>query len=797
MKKITVSVRELIAFVMRGGSLDRPYVSFARLRQGTALHSLVQAKAPEGYMPEVPLSIDMTVGGVELTLTGRADGIIDLGATAVLDEIKSTARSLSSVRPSDFPEYTAQADCYAYMYAMSRGYTKMTVRLTFVSTDTLESESYDAVRTLDELHGRVLGLIEEYLRFAKIEAEGYECFSESAKKLKFPHRGYREGQEEIILDTFAAVRRGKRLLVEAPTGIGKTLSVCYGAVKAVGEGAGRRIFYLTPKSTVGAAPMAAFDTMRAHGLKARIITLLAKEKCCFCKDIVHECSSMTCAYSNGHYDRVNDALYTLLTNYEDIDKEAVDTVARAHCVCPYELMLDAAMYCDIIICDCNYLFDPRVHLRRFFDEDCNPTQNIALIDEAHHLVERAREMFSAELSLTPYAALRAVIPENDFILYSPLSSLVRELEALRDKCADNRHFEGEDECATALSTERFGDLTCAAQEFFLAATQWLRVNGDNAAEIPFAAATLASAVREAAFTAKRYADAAKRSDKHFRHLVTRRGERVNARVICIDPSSLLDYAMERVHSAVLFSATLSPVEYYKDLLGAKKAHSISVPSPFDKKNLFVAIMNKISLRYSDRERTLEAMVEAIDATVSARCGNYLVFLPSYEMLRQVVHAYKRIDPFAKIIAQKPDMTAAEREAFISSFTEDGATVGFAVLGGMFAESIDLVGEKLIGTVIVGTGLARLNLETNIIADYFEATREAGFEYAYLYPAMNKVLQAAGRVIRTEDDRGVCVLIDDRFATPQYSRLLTGHLKDIRLVPSSESLMSALERFWED
>ncbi len=797
MATVNISVRELIAFVMRRGSLDRPIASLARLRQGTAIHKMVQSRAPEGYMPEVPLSCEITLGELTFHLSGRADGIIDGGTTAIIDEIKSTSRALTSLKLSDFPEYTAQAECYAYMYAAMRGYSRVTVRLTFVSTDTYECEHYDTVRSIDELRGRVVGLLTEYLPFAKIEAESIENFVSSAKKLKFPHHDYRLGQQDIILEAFAAVRKGKRLVAQAPTGIGKTLSVCYGAVKAIGEGAGRRIFYLTPKSTVGAAPMAAFDLMRGHGLRARVITLFAKEKCCVGSMGPKDCTSVTCANANGHYERINDALYTLLTRYGDIDKSAVETVAREYCVCPYELMLDAAMYCDIIICDCNYLFDPRVFLRRFFDDDCDASKNVALVDEAHDLVDRAREMYSAELSLSDFTGFAPLIPDSDFILYAPLKNIIGELSSLRDKCTENHAFVGDDEYGTLLQSEQFSGVADACREFFAAATQWLRVNGDNASDVPFGAHTLAHAVREASFAAKRFADAAKRADGNFRHLAERRGERVKVRVICIDPSRLLDKCMTRVRSTVLFSATLAPMDYFCDLLGAKNAARLQLPSPFERDQLFTAIMNKVSLRYADRERTLEAVIEIIDAVVNARYGNYLIFLPSYEMLSKVAHAYRRYDPSADIRVQKPDMTEAERAKFLANFKENGAVIGFAVLGGMFAESIDLAGDKLIGTVIVGTGLARLNLETNIIADYFQETREAGFEYAYLYPAMNKVLQAVGRVIRSENDRGVCVLIDDRYATPQYSRLLTDHLKDIRLAPSAEALLGALEEFWEE
>ncbi len=794
--QVNISVRELISFVMRSGSVDRQYASFSRMRQGTALHRLVQSRGGEGYTPEVPLSLDIDYGELTFTLSGRADGIINAGGSVTVDEIKSIKKAPSHVSPADYPEYIAQAECYAYMYAKLYGLSSVTVRITFVSTETKEQESYDAVKTACELEESVYSLLKEYYRFAVLDAESREAFVSSAHRLKFPLKDYRMGQQDIILEAFHAVRDGQRLFVQAPTGIGKTLSVCYGAIKAVGEGSGRRIFYLTPKSTVGEAPMSAFTTMREHGLKCRIITLTAKEKCCLCREAVRDCSSVVCPYSHGHFDRINDALYSLLTEGGDVlTREKIERVAREYSVCPYELSLDAALFSDIIICDCNYLFDPRVYLKRFFEAGCNADENIALIDEAHDLVDRAREMYSAELNLSEFSSLFSVIPESDFILHLPLRHLCDEMAELRKLCRQNEYCDGDEPCGSYLSKEAFFDVADAAKEFFSAAMKWLPVNGEFAAEVPYGGGNLEAAIRCAAFNAKKYADMAGLSDEHFLHLAERRGKAVRIRLICVDPSPLLDIRMGRVRSSVLFSATLKPIDYYCDLLAGKDAVTLTLPSPFDREQLFSAIMHKVSMRYSDREYTLSSVVEIIDTVVNSKYGNYLVFLPSYEMLRKVASAYKRCDPTADIRVQRPDMTADMRRDFLAHFTEDSAVIGFAVLGGVFSESVDLAGEKLIGTVIVGTGLARLNIETGIIADYFQDKKERGFEYAYLYPAMNKVLQAAGRVIRSEHDRGVCVLVDDRYATPQYSRLLTDHIRDIHLVSTTEALSAALEEFW--
>ncbi|MBO5217880.1 MAG: ATP-dependent DNA helicase, partial [Clostridia bacterium] len=528
----------------------------------------------------------------------------------------------------------------------------------------------------------------------------------------FPYKDFRLGQSDIILDVFRAIKKGRRLLVEAPTGIGKTLSVCYAAVKALGEGAGKRIFYLTPKSTVGAAPAAAFDAMRAHGLKIRVITLMAKEKCCLCREAVRDCSHVLCENSEGHYDRISDALYELIS-HDTITPELTRETAAKHRVCPYELSLDAAMFADVIICDCNYLFDPRVYLRRFFDEGCDPAENIALIDEAHDLVDRARDMYSAKVARSDVSLLGDIIPESDFILYSPLQAYLREFSRLKKRCGETLRETEEGEFGTHLSREPFDALVDAAEDFSKAAFEWLKTNGAalDGLTLPVPEKKdrlIADEVRDAAYAARTFAKACERADKRFRHLVeVERGD-IRVKLMCMDPSRLLLERTLRVRACVLFSATLTPIDYFSDLLLAKKCTAVQLPSPFEREQLFTAVMDRVSLRLADRERTIGDVVEIIDAAVSAKRGNYLVFLPSYAMLRKVARHYKSIADGVRIITQKQDMLPADREAFLAKFREGGAVVGFAVLGGVFSESVDLAGERLSGVVIIGTGLASLN-----------------------------------------------------------------------------------------
>ena len=809
---IKLSVRDLTDFICRTGSVDSRS-GISRMLEGTRLHGIIQSRQGKDYRREVSLAQTFRLDELIFELSGRADGILDEGDAFTIDEIKTTAQNLRYIREEDYPAYRAQAECYACMFALENKLDFVRTRLTFCNIETEECIFFYRDHTIEELLERVKSLLSEYKKWTLLRLDAERELRESAEKLKFPFREYRDGQSELVLAAFRAFRRHERLIAQAPTGIGKTMSVLYPAYKALGSGFGRRIFYLTSKTTLREAAENAVDLLRRHGLRTRGIVITAKEKICLCRDAVRDCSSIVCPYSSGHYDRVNDALYALLSGYESYNLTLIQEIAREYEVCPFELSLDAALFCDLIICDYNYLFDPNASLKRFFGDyydgdGCIPDENILLIDEAHNLGERARDMFSSELVLEPFLRLLRTIPESDMLLYLPLRLLCREFLRLKRHC-------GEDNGGVFMSHkpfERFGELL---DDFANAALEWQRANGfassadetelDETGKPANQNAILPHrAVADLRGLAREYLTSLKLArlcaDKFVNYVtVNEGGEDIRVKLYCLDPSELISKRLLRGRGAVLFSATLTPIEYFADLLdyGDAGRVTLELESPFERKNLFVAAMDKISTCYSDRANTIFQAAEVIAVTASAREGNYMAYFPSYRLMREVFREFVKLGTGFRCLMQKPDMSEPERESFLRQFAADGdgTLIGFAVLGGIFAEGIDLVGERLIGSIIIGVGLAKPNSESNLIAEYYGEAGMNGYNYAYLYPGINKVMQAAGRVIRTETDRGVVILVDDRYATPDYIRVLPKHWRGMNLIGDTKSLQSALKKFW--
>ncbi len=810
---IKLSVRELTDFILRTGSVDSRS-GVARMLEGTRLHGIIQSRQGKGYRREVSLAQTFRLDELYFELSGRADGILDEEDAYTIDEIKTTAQDLRYIHEEDYPAYRAQAECYACMFALENKLDFVRTRLTFCNIETEECVYFYRDHTLEELLERVKSLLSDYRKWTRLRLDAERELKTSAESLKFPFREYRDGQSELVLAAFRAFRRHERLIAQAPTGIGKTMSVLYPAYKALGSGFGRRIFYLTSKTTLREAAENAASLLRRHGLRTRSIVITAKEKICLCRDAVRDCSSIVCPYSHGHYDRVNDALYALLSGYESYNLPLLVQIAREYEVCPFELSLDAALFCDLIICDYNYLFDPNVSLKRFFGDyyngdGCVPDENLLLVDEAHNLGERSRGMFSSELVFEPFLRLLRTIPESDMFLYLPLRLLCREFLRLKRGVSD----EGGGVYVSHKPLERFGELL---DGFASAALEWQRANGFASsvyeAELDATSGTTAEnavlphrAVDDLRLAAREYLTAQKLSemccDKFVNYVTVKEDGSIRVKLYCLDPSELISRRLMCGRGAVLFSATLTPLEYFADLIdyGDAGRVTLELESPFDRKNLFVAAMDKISTRYSDRANTIFMVADVIAAAASAREGNYMVYFPSYRLMREVFREFAKLGTGFRCLMQKPDMSEPERESFLSQFSSDGdgTLVGFAVLGGIFAEGIDLVGERLIGSIIVGVGLAQPNSESNLIAEYYTEAGMNGYNYAYLYPGLSKVMQAAGRVIRTESDRGIVILIDDRYATPEYARVLPKHWQPMKLIGDTKSLRVALAKFWRE
>ena len=830
MPKLCLPIRQLVEFLLRTGSIDSRFTGFDRANEGARIHRRLQKAAGEGYQAEVPLSAERTVDGIAYTIEGRADGIFAAeDGTVTLDEIKTTALPTQEITEDGNPCHWAQWMLYAAIYGQQKGLERLAVRLTYYQIDTDEIVRFTRLFSYTELEAFFLDLLHRYTPWARRQLDWNTRRNQSLTALPFPFSAYRPGQRALAGEIYRACAAGKnpehkggtRLFCQAPTGIGKTMSAVFPALKAIGAGNGEKLFYLTARNTTQAAAEDAVTRLRAAspGLALRSVTLTAKEKACLCKDEEGHpaCLPEACPYAKGYYDRVKDALAALLDGDGSFSRQTLTDAAKRFRVCPFELGLDLSEWCDLIIGDYNYLFDPVVHLRRFFD---GAGEWLFLIDEAHNLPDRARAMYSASFqksSLTEakralgrgksslktaltkadkafLAARRAVAklaPRRSGVLPAASEAAEAEQTSLLDETAVQEEIVLPEPLFAENGTVFFQELPDALRKP-LGAVQaplqaWLEDNPDDPAH---------SQLLELYFAMQDITRAAERYDAHFVTQLTASGSELELAILCLDPSPFVDASLACGRAAALFSATLTPPGYYRNVLGCPDARAVALESPFPPENLGLYCL-PVSTRYRDREASVSAISDALAVLARGKVGNYLAFFPSYAYLKQVWADLSTRYPEIETLVQESGLDDAARTAFLAKFTPNPTKtlLGFGVMGGIFGEGVDLTGDRLIGCAIVGVGLPQVNPRQEILKRYYDASSGTGFEYAYRYPGMNKVLQAAGRVIRTQDDRGVVLLLDDRFTRSEYARLFPKHWAHRIVLRGAEALQAELERFW--
>ncbi|PYI52511.1 ATP-dependent DNA helicase [Paenibacillus flagellatus] len=751
--RIDISVRALAEYAHRSGSIEAGFRTAAALVEGTKAHRAVQETYRETDRKEVYVSGEVEHEGIVFRIDGRCDGLLadEDGAIATVDEIKSTAGDWSAAESEGAPVHWAQAQCYAYLYARAEGLPGMRVRLTYVHRTSGEQRRFERSYALAELEAIVRELVRTYAPFAAVQIRHAKLRDASAKALSFPYADYRQGQRRFAGAVYTAIAERKRLFARAPTGTGKTISTLFPAVKAIGEGVLQRFFYLTAKTTTRAAAEDAFSLMESKGLHLRRVTITAKEAICFKEET--RCDKAYCEYADGYYDRINGALLDLLGSEIAITREIAEAYARKHRVCPFEMSLDAAYAADAIVCDYNYVFDPRVSLKRLFEEQ--KRHAAVLVDEAHNLVDRGRDMFSAELTKAPFVELKRFAKGRNRTLYEAVKAVNDWLIALRKGQGDERVF-----TSAEAPAELVGLLETFAEE---AGRELARSPADETTKL----------LTDVYYAAQNMIRTSGYYDERFVTYAEFARNDVRLKLFCLDPSMLLRQAVKGYRSLVAFSATLSPLGYYRDMLGGEADdYTMSIPSPFGKEQLEVYVL-PLSTRYADRGRSVAPIAAMLHELMGKRPGNTLVFFPSYEYMNAVYEAYEEKPSDVRTLVQRSGMAEEERSAFLEAFREEGEqpVIGFAVMGGVFSEGIDLTGNRLTGVVVVGVGLPQVGLERELIKRQADETGRNGFDYAYRYPGMNKVMQAGGRLIRTESDRGTLVLVDDRFVQPGYRMLL--------------------------
>ncbi len=789
-KKVKISVGELCRTVVNHASID---VRGAHVYNAAEkVSELFEKKFGVCYTGDVMLSHTVSRGGLIYELYGCCDGILRRDGKVTVCINRGYSGFTEKIDSSAAAEAIGNAVVYAYILAEKEALASVSFKVTFYHSQK-DIKTIDKTYTKSSLSSAFTRLLELHRPFAALEAERVLMRIPRAKSESFPFGDMRQGQHDFMIEVLRAVKTRGKAVIEAPTGIGKTVAALYPALKAFGTGYIDKIFYFTSKTTTAAA---AISTAKKLSEKSgvRAVHILAKERICPVKiRDPFKCTPEKCPRAREHYKRAADAIAEAVSTYKVIDRAAIETIAGKYSVCPYELSLDLSEQCDIIICDCNYLIDEAAHLRRYFGDGGGQDKNyLFLFDEAHNLPDRAKASFGAELRL---GKLRKFLNEIRTVQKSPVKEALENLEfyidSMRELCEDTMET-GSDGIKRGFTTvnsfsKQFYDLLCT---FATATDRYTR--SSQCGSLPDGLFDLLADV-------KKYISALEMFDECFVNTVSVYGNEVFTKIICLDPSKQLEKKLQNGAATVFFSATLTPLEYYATLYGANDASMLKLDCPYERKNLCVCIMDKLSVKYTLRSQNAPLVADAIMSVCRCRDGNYMVYFPSYEYMSEVQTIFKYKYPHIKTVVQSKSMSEEARRAFIDSFTVGNRSVlvGFSVLGGIYSEGIDLVGDRLIGSVIVGVGLTRPNEESELLREYCENKYEAGTKYAYVYPGFNRVLQAAGRVIRSEDDKGVVVFIDERYAAPEYKELLPDRFRTAKFVGDCNSLERVIEDFWQE
>ena len=825
-KQVRISVRNFVEFMLRSGDIDnrRRVSSENAMVEGGRIHRMIQRRMGSEYEAEVFLKYEEETPDYTLIIDGRADGIITIQKPAIvagefsmdvpalmqdymveeqvtIDEIKGTYRELDKIKEPE-QVHLAQAKVYAYIHGKQKELPNICVRMTYCNMDTEEIKYFIEEYTFQELEAWFKDLVEGYKKWAQFQIDWREKRQASIKKIVFPY-AYRQGQKELAASVYRTIYHKRKLFLEAPTGVGKTLSTVFPSIKAIGEELGERIFYLTAKTITRTAAMQAFEVLRAQRLAFKTVILTAKEKSCFMEEC--DCNPANCPYAKGHFDRINDAIFDIITKEDNFDRETIERYAKKHQVCPFEYALDCSLFSDAVIGDYNYLFDPHVYLKRFFAEG-NQSNGIFLVDETHNLVERGRDMYSAVLVKEDFLTLKKTIKPYHQKMEKRLEKCNRELLILKRETEGVKKWDSIEPFILALN--RLSETM----------SEYLENHDDS---------PVRDEVLEFYFEISHFLlmyDGI--SDDYVMYTQMGDDGEFSIKLFCVNPAKKLQACMAKGVSSILFSATLIPVQYYKKLLGGTaEDYEVYANSSFDTSKRALLIGSDVTSKYTRRtEEEYRKIASYIHNIVKQRHGNYMIFFPSYSMMESIYGIYQKyFNPFeeAECILQKDYMTEEEREDFLRHFTgneekngeqfwalttreqitipietEERSLLGFCVMGGIFSEGIDLKQDSLIGVIIVGTGLPLVCPEREILKNYFDESEGNGFDYAYRYPGMNKVLQAAGRVIRTEEDIGVVALLDERFLQNSYTKMFPREWVEYKIVQEN-SVGREVEKFWNE
>ena len=763
METIRLSVRGLVEFTLHGTDI-RPAGSMKDMQEGMLGHKARQGILGDGWEAEVPLSLTVPVDDdTELLLTGRMDAFCD-GDVPIIEEIKLWQRREPPMAP--FEAHEMQAVCYGHMLCEAREIGSVIIRVVYVDRRGKVRGEFDTPLTAQECRVRFMTVFEPWVRRNRLVRKHRRERDASLRHLAFPFDSYRPGQREMAIQVYTAVKLGKRLFASMPTGTGKSIAALFPALKALGEGLTNQVYYLTARTTQRQGALEALRRMRRQPLHLWTLTLDAKDKQCPAPTFCHP---DFCPRAKGHFLRDHAAIEEML-QIDDWSPENIRAMADKHNLCPFEFSLSLAEIADLTICDYNYALDPAVHIQRIFDKTADVT---LLIDEAHNLLSRVRDMLSGAVDSGRIRRLRTAVGRiagRKHPLYKAMTGVLNAIDDL--PIPEDESAEGE---LTKLPTS-FDNACMELADAFMEAQNEHFAWGESGEQLRDTVTPLLGFIR-----------ARKRDTTEYAWLWQGKKNKV-VTALALDVASYFEEVTTMLRGVVCFSATMHPLEDMKRLLGGTEEDAcFAMPSPFPQENLLIHQIN-VNTRYRHRDEACPDIAAAIRAMAEAKPGKYIAFFPSFAYLRQVSELLDIPHQ-----AQRSGMTDEERRAFLAPYAPDGDPVlSLCVLGGIFAEGIDLPGDALDGVVIVGVGLPQVNLFQETLRAYYERTLGDGFLYAYMLPGMQKVAQAVGRVIRTETDRGVALLLDDRYRQAAYRRLCPEHW-----IIRRGNVDEDMRRFWLD
>jgi DNA excision repair protein ERCC-2 len=775
MINIKLSVHQLVDFMLRSGDIDTRIFNKATLLEGTRLHGYYQRKYGSQWLSELFVSHTYQIGKYAITLEGKADGVRMYDDYLRIDEIKTTIADLSSFADQHELWHKMQAVCYAHILCFDHGYEKAEIALLYFHQTSGDSLVRSFSYSTEEMEQLIIDLLTDYVVFYDKIASHINKRNKSVKGLTFPFDTFREGQRELAKYAYSLAIKGGNLFVEAPTGIGKTISTLYPFVLSFANNDHDHIFYVTAKNITHEAARIACNQIRQRGADIWDISLLSKEKLCLTPGA--GCNPDECPFAVGYYNKIRQALSEIIGSENQFNEAVILAYAKTYNLCPFELQLDISTYIDVIISDYNYVYDPIVYLRRFFDVDAK--RNLLLVDEAHNLVERSKEMYSSSISEVQYKLMRKALKNqtND-----SFKKAINKIGTLINKY--KKEYK-----SLPYKIEEIKQLIVRLEAFINQSLQHMK-NHKGPFDRNFIDFYL---------EVNRFVKIFEHFDHRFIMYLDRdNDEKLLITMRCLDSKHLIAQSDNKLKARLLFSATLSPINYYVDMLGGHSDDPVlQLSSPFPRENLLLMVAYKVSTRYNKRQKTMSEIALYIELAINGKIGNYLVFFPSYKYLNDVL-AHIQITN-ANILVQTKEMNRLDHEQFLAQFKHQPSvtTVGFVVLGGAFSESIDLLADRLIGSIIIGVGLPQLSYERDLMKEYFNQSGYDGYAYSYAYPGMNKVMQAVGRVIRSSEDKGIALLIDDRYLSSSYRQMFKPEWRDYQVVVTPDDLVELLKTFYDN